>query len=1049
MRKQLLSTSCGRIPSIAVSKIFRICTVTFTLFFATLFHVSAQDQPVKGRIVSADGEGIPGVTVVVKGTSTGTVTDSSGNYSISAPADAVLVYSYLGYVSQEVPVGSQSEMNITLASDAKADEVVVIGYGTQKKKEVTGSVGSVSGEEISKMPVSSFDQAIQGRITGVNVTSSSGAPGAAVSVQIRGGSAISATRTSEPLYIIDGFIVQNDNNATDANANGQNAGGNTNALSTLNSSDIESIDVLKDAASAAIYGARAANGVVIITTKRGAAGKTKVNYETYTGVQKVWKTLDLLNAQDNAELNNEARANNGQLPLASYANPQALGVGTDWQREMFRTAPITNHYVNVSGGSKTAHFFLSGGYFKQQGTMIGTDFNRFTIKLNSDFKAGKRFKFGESLILSKTGSNREPWTQDRSQVEQMIKMTANTPVYDGNNEGGYAGPVENNALNPVAQANLLKNVSNRTRAMGTVFTEIELIKGLKYKLNIGGDLIIGSGYQFTPKFFMANSNNNFNNNPTIFQYSNTLFSKLMEHTLAYNKTFGSSNVSAVVGYTEQSSKLEGLEAQTNGLPANNVKSLNAGKGGTLSVGGQTIEYAIRSQFGRVNYGFKEKYLLSASIRRDGSSNFGPNNRYGVFPSVSAGWVISEENFLQNVKQVSNFKVRGSWGQLGNDNIGSYQYSANLNTGANYVLGGSLVSGITATGLPNPDIKWETTSITDLGIDLGLLGNRIIVTADYYVKKTSGLLVQVPIPMTYGVTNAPWVNAGEVRNKGIEFALKYQKITGPFQYSVGGNITTIKNEVLSLGVGEPIESGNNASANTGNMTRTEIGQPIGYFYGYKTAGLFQSDGEATAYGLQANAKAGDVKFVDVNGDGVLDANDRTKIGTPIPKFTYGFNANASYLGFDMTLFFQGVYGNDIYNLTRYWTENMGGQNNFNNGAQTKDRWTPTNTDTDMPRAIAGDPNGNLRVSDRFVEKGSYLRLKNIQIGYTVPNLPVLTNLGFSKLRVYVSSLNLLTFTKYSGFDPEIAPSNQNNLSRGIDFGNYPQAKSFIMGLQVGF
>jgi TonB-dependent starch-binding outer membrane protein SusC len=1057
MRKQLLSSSCGRIPSIAVSKIFRICTVTITLFFSTLFYVSAQDQPVTGRIVSADGEGIPGVTVVVKGTSTGTVTDSSGNYSISAPSDAILVYSYLGYVSQEVPVGSQSTMNITLASDSKADEVVVIGYGTQKRKEVTGSVGSVSGEDIRKMPVSSFDQAMQGRIAGVNVTQSSGAPGAAVSVQIRGGSAISATRTSEPLYIIDGFIVQNDNNATDASANGRNAGGNTNALSTINASDIESIEVLKDAAAAAVYGARAGNGVVIITTKRGMPGKTKINYETYTGVQKVWKTLDLLDAQQNATLNNEAHLNSidtnyNKKLVAAYADPASLGKGTDWQKEMFRTAPIRNHYLSLQGGSKTAHFFVSGGYFKQEGTMIGTGFNRATVKINSDIKAGKKFKFGESLILSRTWNQREPWTQDRSQIEQMIKMTPNNPVYNSANEGGFAGPspLENDAINPVAQAKLLQNISNRSRVMGSVYGEFEILKNLKYKLNVGADYILGTGYQFTPTFFMATTNNNNNSNASLFQFSNTSFSRLLENTLSYNKKLGKNDIAFVGGYTEQAVTSQGLDITTNGLPSNNVKNPGSGAGGSsVQIGGINNEYAIRSLFGRVNYAFNEKYLLSASMRRDGSSNFGPHNRYGVFSSVSAGWIISNENFMANVKQVSNLKLRGSWGQLGNDNIGAYQYSNTLATGANYLVGGTLANGLTSLSLGNPNIKWETTKTTNIGIDLGLFTNKIIFTADYFVKNTTGLLVQVPLPMSFGVPNAPYQNAGDVRNKGIELALRYQKNTGDLQYSFGANFTSIRNRVTSLGGSAPIEGYNNASAATGNITRTEVGQPIGYFYGYKTAGIFQSDAEVAAYGLQPNAKAGDIKFVDTNGDGKLDANDRVKIGSALPKFTYGFNAAASYKGFDINMFFQGVYGNDIYNLTRYWTENMGGTGNFNNGAQTLNHWSPTNTNTDIPRAVSGDPNGNLRVSDRFVEKGSYLRLKNIQIGYTIPNKAFLTNLGVSKIRVYVSSLNLFTITKYSGFDPEVAPSNQNNLSRGIDFGNYPQARSFLVGLQVGF
>lgn len=1048
MRKQILSTSLGGYYGRSLPKLVRNITLLFVLIFASFLHVRAQDVPVQGRVTTSDGEGIPGVTVVVKGTATGTVTDSLGNYSISVPdSNAVLQFSYMGYETKEATVGSQSQMNIALASDSKADEVVVIGYGTQKRKEVTGAVSSVSAEEINQTPVASFDQAIQGRVPGVQVTQSSGAPGAAVSVQIRG---TGTMRTTEPLYVIDGYIVKNNNNGTDANAGGFNAGSNTNALSTLNPNDIESIEILKDAAASSIYGARAANGVVIITTKRGKLGAPKVDLETYVGVQKAWKTLDLLNAEQNATLNNEARANAGQAGQAAFSNPAALGEGTDWQGEMFRSAPIRNHYLSISGGSATANYLLSGGYFNQEGTMLGTGFNRYSFRANSDIKAGKRFKFGESLFISRTTAQREPWTQDRSQVEQMIKMSPHVPVYNPDNEGGFAGPDPsiNNFINPVGQANLIENVSRRTRFLGTIYGEVEIIKGLKYKLNLGSDIIYGTGYLFTPSFFMANSANNFNLTPSIFQYSNNELGYLVENTLAYNKTFGIHNLGAVVGVTQQTSVNEGLQAFSDQLPSNNIRTLSAGAGAAnRTIGGQKYEYAIRSFFGRVNYSLLDRYLASFSLRRDGSSNFSPNHRYGTFASISGGWRISQEAFMEDVTFISDLKLRASWGKIGNDNIDSYGYSNNLNTKASYVLGNSqsLAPGITQTELANSDLKWESTAITNFGLDLGLMNNKLYFTADYFIKTTTDLLVRLPVPMTYGVAAAPFQNAGEVRNTGIELALNYQELSGDFTYGLGVNFTSIKNEVLSLGGGEPIEAGANASANTGNITRTEVGQPIAYFYGYKTDGLFQTDAEAAASG-QAGAKAGDIKFKDLDGDGDIDADDRGKIGSPMPDFMYGINANAGFKGFDLTLFFQGVKGNEIFNVTRYWLEGMADDNNHSTAVL--DHWTPTNTDTDVPRAVADDPNNNRRVSDRFVENGSYFRLKTLQLGYTLPE-GLLKSVNISKARVYFTSYNLFTITKYSGYDPELAPSNQSNLSRGIDTGNYPQSRSFIVGAQLGF
>ena len=1005
----------------------------------------AQGRLVRGTVLEEGSTvGIPGANVRIKGTTTGTVTDLEGNYQIEVPSnDAVLVFSFVGYLPEEVVVGNQSEIDVSLAQDIKTlDELIVVGYGTQERARVTGAISSVSAEEIKTQPVASIDQALQGRAAGITVANS-GSPGVNPLVRIRG---MGTVGDNNPLYVIDGMP----------------AGG----LNEINPNDIESIQVLKDASAAAIYGSRAANGVIIVTTKKGTKGKTSINFDAYYGYQKAWKQLDLLNREQYLAYGRDLLGDEGVPGRFNNLGPYA-NVDTDWQDALFRTAPIQDYNISISGGGENSIFNISGGYFDQEGIMLGTGFERYSFRANSEFTLG-RFKVGETLSIAHSTRRNEPYNGGRTQIEHMIKMIPYIPVIDPTRVGGYGG-AENNALegsdpeNPVLNAMLRRNTDENMKLLGTAYATLEILDGLEYKFLVGLDMNFGYNDQFAP---VINSPGQYHYNPTadINQTRTDYISPLISNQLSYSKTLGNHQIDAVAVIEQQTSTFRSTGALGETALTSAIDVINIAENPVIS--GRRDEYALISYLARVNYDYAGKYLFAASVRRDGGSRFG-TEKWGTFPSVSAGWRISEEGFMDNAGFISDFKLRGSYGQVGNDRIINYGYQPTIASGQFYVLGAGqdIVPGFTTRAMANQDIKWETTTMTNIGLDLGFLNDKIRASIEYFHNETEDMLLPVPIFPSLGYDIGPTANVGTVVNKGFELTAGYYQSSGDFQWSLGGNISFINNELTSLG------SGNSLTGSefifTGNPTTfTQEGEPIAFFYGWVVDGIFQTQAEVDAvnnlspegtFYQDDETAPGDIRFKDINGDGVITPADRTNIGHFLPDFSYGINATANYKNFDLSLFIQGVSGNEILNTNRYHSEGM--TRLFNAGTAVLDRWTTPGQDTDVPRAIVGDPNGNSRISTRFIEDGSYLRLKNVSLGYSLPST-LLDNFGngfVKNVRFYVTSQNLITVTDYSGYDPEIGVrpdlGNQGGqtqtLNSGVDFGQYPQPRTVVGGIQIGF
>jgi len=994
---------------------------------------------ITGKVTDKNGQGIPGVSVVIKGTSRGTTTDAQGNYALNAGNNATLVFSFVGYVSQEVAVANRSRINVTLTDDVKAlSEVVVVGYGTQKRASVTGAISSISSQEVTQLPVPSVEQAIQGRVPGVNVVAN-GSPGETPIVRIRGIGSINYA--ANPLYVIDGFP--------------------TSDLNNFDTRDIESVDVLKDASSAAIYGSRAANGVIIVTTKKGTSdGKLHVSYDGYVGTQSAWRQLDLLNRDEYIQYGTALRTNAGQPVPTRFANMnQPIYAGatqtyaqtdTDWQKAMFRNAPITQHSVQLSGGNEKSRFYSSMGYFNQQGIMIGTGYKRGNFRINSDHTISKRFSFGQSLTISYDDKLNEVSAGGRTQVQNMIRMTPYMPIEDPTLVGGYRGPDGSDGSdpqNPVRAALQDQGNTQRMKILGSAYLDVKLFDGLTYRIRGGIDYVSARTYSFLPIY-----NESFNARAlaSLSDDRYTYTSPLISNQLTYEKTFGKHSINVVAVAERQAGRM--LEIVGTGQASSNtIRELNAIISTSAGLTGTRSENVLLSYVGRLNYEYAGKYLLGASFRRDGSSRFAPGKKWGNFPSVSAGWRISEEPFLKNVPTISELKIRASYGTMGFNGIGDYSWQVAVSQNTNAIIGGDTrTQGTYFDRLGNTDLSWEVTKMSNFGLDLGLLNNSITLSAEVYQRNTDGLILNQPIAPSIGYTQSPIVNVGSMRNNGVELQLGYNKTKGAFRFNASGNISFIRNKVLSLGpTVSPLLNGANADYGGFDITRTESGQPIQYFYGWKVAGIFQSADEVKAAPTQDNAKPGDLRFVDANGDGKIDASDRVNLGNFLPNFTYGLNLSANFRGFDASLFFQGVQGNKIYNGVKVIEQGM--LRLFNAGTDVLRAWTPTNTNTDVPRAVDGDPNGNSRTSDRFIEDGSYLRLKNFTIGYTVPvaALQSFSRGTLSRARVYVASTNLLTFTKYTGYDPEVGSRSNGTLTNGIDYGQFPQARTLMVGLQLGF
>ncbi|SDM22455.1 TonB-linked outer membrane protein, SusC/RagA family [Catalinimonas alkaloidigena] len=1003
--------------------------------------VQPQARQVTGRVTDASGDGVPGVNIVERGTTNGTITDVEGRFTLTVEDNAVLVFSAVGYLQQEIEIGNRSVLDVTMEEDVKAlEEVVVVGYGEQSRAKVTGAVSSVSAKELDALPVASPDAALQGRAAGVIVTNQ-GSPGTSPAVRIRG---IGTVGNTSPLYVIDGMP----------------AGG----LNNINPNDIESVTVLKDAATAAIYGNRAANGVIMITTKKGSSGKPRVNVDSYIGTQKAWRQLDLLNVPQYIDYARDLQAESGDVPAriaddAAFANSPFANIQTDWQDAMFRNALIQDHNVSVSGGTENARYNVGGGYFQQEGIMLGTGFKRYSFRANSSYTLSKRFSAGQTLTLSYTDRQVEPFSGGRSQIEHIIKSVPYIPIYDPTRLGGFRATDRidgSDPENPVLNAMLRKNNAMNYKMLGTAFVEVNIFNGFKYKFLLGLDFNLFSSNQYAPSFNAGDFS--VSTQATLQEDRNIFFSPLISNQFTYNRSFGQHTIDALAVIEQQTYKTQNMQARGINSTSNDLQVINSATNPNATTG--LYESVLQSYVGRVNYDYAGKYLFSASIRRDATSRFSPEYRVGYFPAVSAGYRISEEAFMDGVPFLSDLKLRGSYGEVGNQNIPDYRFQATLDPNFFVNFNGVGQSGSAVRALANKDIQWETTKMTNIGLDLGLLDNRITLTAEWFQNVNDNMLLEVPIPPSQGYDVAPIANVGSVRNRGVELTAGYNNTTGGLTWSVNGNISFINNELTTLGIGKSIFG---PGFENDAVTYTEEGQPIQYFYGWVVDRLYQSqeeinadnalDGDASTPYQNSVTAPGDIRFKDLNSDGVINAEDRTNIGHYLPDFTYGLNATLNWRGFDLTLFLQGVSGNEILNTNRYDLEGM--TRLFNAGTAVLDRWTPTNTDTDIPRAIATDPNRNSRVSTRFIEDGSYFRVKNLSIGYTIPaaTLQSLGNGFISSLRVYLSSSNLLTFTKYTGYDPEVGKFNQDSgntdLNYGVDYGQFPQARTFFGGIQIGF
>lgn len=1022
--------------------------------------VTAVDLSVSGMITDENGTALPGVNILLKKTKKGTATDQNGRYKIEVPnAESQLVFSFTGYISQEVTVGSRSQINLTLLVDTKSlSEVVVVGYGTQKKRDVTGAVSQVKAEELKGMPLTGLDQAMQGKAAGVQVTQNSGEPGGSVSVRIRG---VGTIGSNEPLYIIDGLP--------------------TGSLNAINPNDIESIEILKDAASASIYGSRGANGVVLVTTKRGKEGKTRVDIDAYMGVQGPARKIDILNGPDFATLANESVVNSNNdlrdnVPKNNPLNPLWANPGSlptyDWQGAIFQSSPVQSFNVTISGGTAKSRTAASFGYFRQDGLIVNSKYSRFTGRINSDYQLNSRAKFGHSINISQ--ENKQSVPTDNSTFNGMLQtafqMQPMQPIFaaDGLQSstvfglGGYAHfPLTTEPrfyprqlYNPIYGTQVRENESVTLRIMGTLFGEYELMKGLNFRSSIGIELGSGGGKSYTPYI-----KDNIFGNTTRDEASedmNRSYSWNWINTLNYSKTLGKHSMTALAGIDALKGASTGLGGSANTFINPNVRAFGFTDQKNRNVGNGVNDFALLSYLGRVTYAYNDKYLFQFNVRRDGSVNFGPENRFGVFPSVAAGWRISQENFMKDLTFISDFKLRASWGKLGNQSIPNFQYLNTLSSNEiEYSLGTggqAAASGIIVQSLSNPGIKWEATTQMDIGFDASLLDGKINITADYYNRETSDMLVRIPVPISLGAPNNSILrNAGGMKNSGIELAIGYRQNAGSFKWSADVNFATLNNSVTSLGEGgRPIvkdfsEGSNNAA------TRTEIGETLAYFWGFKTDGIFQDKQAIEASPMKGLAIPGDRRYVDTKKDGKIDGNDRVNLGNGLPNFIFGGTFRASYKGFDASILLQGQAGNKIANNTRrylYDIRNYNGQGVQNVSQEMMNRWTGPGTSNTMPRVAYFTSSDNNRFSDAYVENGGFIRARNIQIGYTLP-MALSQKIGSNRLRVYLTAQNLFTITQYSGFDPEVGSRNQDALNTGTDQGRYPVARAFMGGINLSF
>ena len=1010
--------------------------------------VSAQTHTVSGTITENETRmGVPGATVVEAGTTNGTTTDIDGKYTLTlSKPNASIVISFVGYKTQTIAVNGQKQINVELQVEATMlSEMVVIGYGTQKKKVVTGSISTVNSEDITSTPVLRIEQALQGRTAGVQVTNLSGQPGEAPTIRIRG---TGTTGSAEPLYVVDGVVV----------------GG----IDYLNPGDIESMDVLKDAASAAIYGSRAANGVVLITTKSGKAGKMSISYSGYKGIQNVSKKLDMLDAEQYRMIMNEGARNAGLTePFDLNEIPKH---NTNWQDHLFvKNAPMQNHEISITGGSDKTTYATSLSYFSQQGIIGGdkSQFDRITARLNTNSQVNKVFRFGNTLSYShiirrgigsnesfngafSSALNMDPLTPlyEEDPDELALPPYSNQPVLKDKNGRTYgiSKLVGAEVVNPLALLEIQTAETRVDKVVGSIFGEAEIIKGLKVTTTLGIDLAYVLNDSYRPLFYLNGAQNN-TDRTSVSKSIDRYFTWQWDNTISYTRSINDHNFTALAGTSAQKDVYENLYGFNSKVPLFDPENvyLNMATDTMWVAAGGASHHALASIFGRLTYDFKNKYSVTAILRRDGSTNFGANNKYGYFPSIGLGWVLSDEEFFPELSNIDLVKLRATYGVNGNENIDRFRFLSTIDKSRGYIFGNGRYTGASPSYMPNADIQWEESKMLNFALDLGAFNNRLVTTVEYYIKTTEGLLERIPIPGHVG-NDPPFANVGSVQNRGVELNINWRHKVKDLNYSVGLNATYNQNEMTEIGNEEKILPG--ASwAIAGLVTRAEVGLPIGYFWGYKTDGIFQNQAEVfqhigpTGLPLQPNAVPGDVRFVDVNEDGKIDADDRTMIGNPTPDWILGFNANLEYKNFDFAILITGTYGNEIFNGSQRVDLRY-----TNRTTAILDRWTGEGTSNEVPRYTWIDINNNARVSDLYIEDGSYIRIKNLQFGYTLPR-SILNRIGASTWRFYVSAENLLTLTKYTGADPEIGARSSFDIA--IDRGIYPMARTWRVGTTISF
>ena len=1013
------------------------------LLFISLPETNAQEKiTVKGSVVDAlTADPLPGISILEKGTRNGTISNSDGEYSISVMSNAILQFSFIGMKTQEIRVDGMKEIAVKMEEDIIGlDEVIAIGYGSVKKSDLTGAVGSVDVNEIMKNPVTSLDQSLQGRVAGVQIVQVSAQPGGTTLFRVRGGNSIYAG--NEPLYVIDGMQVNSSENISWISAP------TINALSSLNPSDIESVEILKDASATSIYGAKGANGVVLITTKRGKAGLDKVNFEAYYGMQRIAKRVEVMNAREYAILFDEAGLNaatdDGASYVPRYPDPDALGEGTDWQDEIYRTAPVQNYQLTFSGGNEKTQYAISSNFYTQKGIIIGSDFKRYSFRNNLDHQVKKWLKVGSSISANKTVAN----TVGSSTQAGFFPGVVNTaltfspvlPIKDSTGHYTIKDPDADAWLdNPVAVTREVTAIDNALKFVGKVYANAVLLPGLNLNLSLGVDHYQNTQDYYNPSFTYSGS---FNGGQA--RYSSSEFTTVLnENTLNYSTSKDAHSIDLLGGFTFQTRDSRTFTEIVTGFPndrlehygissAENVPNIYTGFG----------EEALISYLGRINYGFMERYLLTLTHRIDGSSKFGPNNRFGHFPSLALAWRISSEPFMENLTSLYSMKLRASIGTSGNDAIPNYLYIPTMATNTYYFNNTGPVTGYTQSVIGNDDLKWETTRQIDIGMDLSFFKGRLGIVADYYNKYTFDMLYFAEVPYTSGFNNA-LINVGSMVNNGFEFTLNTVNFSGSFDWNTDFAFSFNKSRVTDLNNNNStFISDDTYKLKIGYWSIIEVGEEIGSFYGLESDGIWQQEEESLA--AQYGAKPGDFKYVDQDEDFDIDDEDRLIIGHSQPDFFWSINNTLSFKGIELSFYFQGVHGNDILNSNRFELES--GNGNSNASVAMLDRWTPLNPSNTYPRA-----NRNaefLRMSDRYLEDGSYIRLQLLTLAYELPGT-VSTKLGMSRTRIYISGKNLLTFTDYSGFDPEVGRFGTSNIRQGYDLGGYPSARTVLLGISVDF